>query len=76
MNDLKQQLAPGWSAVNVAITVLLVLISWPLALLYVAYILWGQKVDLDLSRPETLVAFGRRIATAFKAGIDSFSKGP
>jgi len=29
MNDLKQQLAPGWSAVNVAITVLLVLSKGP-----------------------------------------------
>jgi len=75
MNDLKQQLAPGWSTVNIAITVVLFLVSWPLAVIFVAYVLWGQKVGLDLSRPETLVTFWHRIATAFKAGIDSFKKG-
>ena len=75
MNDIKQQLAPGWSTVNVVITIVLFLISWPLAALFVAYILWGNKVGLDLSRPETITAFGGRIATAFKAGIDTFKKG-
>jgi len=75
MNDLKQQLAPGWSTVNIAITVVLFFVSWPLAAIFVAYVLWGQKVDLDLSKPETVATFGRRIATAFKAGIDSFTKG-
>ena len=75
MNDLKQQLAPGWSTVNIVITVVLFLISWPLGLIYGAYVLWGQKVGLDLSQPETLTVFGRRVANAFKAGIDTFSKG-
>jgi len=74
MNDIKQQLAPGWSTVNVVIAIMLFLISWPLAALFVAYILWGGKVGLDLSRPETISAFGVRIATAFKAGIDTFKK--
>jgi hypothetical protein len=74
MNDFKQQLAPGWSGVNIGIVVILSLISWPFALVMVAYILWGQKVGLDLGKPETLATFGRRIATAFKAGIDAFSK--
>lgn len=75
MDDLKQQLAPGWSTVNIVILVLLFMFSWVLALIYLAYVLAGQKVNLDLSRPETLTAFGRRVSTAFKAGFDSFSKG-
>lgn len=75
MNDLKQQLAPGWSTVNIVITVLLFMFSWPFALVFLAYVLWGHKVNLDLSRPETITAFGRRLSAAFKAGIDSFSKG-
>ena len=74
MNDLKQQLAPGWSTVNIIIVVVLFTLSWPLALIYLAYVLWGQKVRLDLSKPETVATFGRRVASAFKAGIDSFTK--
>ena len=76
MNDFKQQLAPSWSAVNLVITAVLFLIGWwPLSLIMIAYILWGSKVGLDLSRPETVRAFIRRISVAVKAGLDSFSKG-
>ena len=75
MNDIKQQLAPSWSTVNIILTVVLILLSWPLAALFVAYVLWGNKVGLDLSRPETISAFGKRVVTAFKAGIDAFNKG-
>ena len=75
MDDLKKQLAPGWSTVNIVILVVLFMFSWALALIYLAYVLWGQKVNLDLSHPETIAAFGKRVSTAFKAGIDSFSKG-
>ena len=74
MNDIKQQLAPGWSTVNIVISVLLVLISWPIALLFVAYVLWGNKVGLDLGRPETLKTFWKRIKVSFKAAVDAFSK--
>ena len=75
MDDLKQQLAPGWSTVNIVILVLLFMFSWVIGLIFLAYVLGGHKVNLDLSRPETITAFGRRVSTAFKAGIDSFSKG-
>ena len=75
MNDIKQQLAPSWSTVNIVISVVLLYLAWPLALLFVAYVLWGSKVGLDLGRPETLKAFGRRLSNAFKAGIEEFSKG-
>jgi hypothetical protein len=76
MNDFKQQLAPGWSAVNIGLTVILFLIGWPLGLLMLAYIIWGQRLGLDLGRPETLAVFWKRIAAAFRAGLDSFSKHP
>lgn len=76
MNDFKQQLAPGWSAVNLVITALLFMMGlWPLSLIMIAYIVWGSKVGLDLSRPQTVSAFIRRISVAVKAGLDSFSKG-
>ncbi|MDB4222705.1 DUF2852 domain-containing protein [Granulosicoccus sp.] len=74
MHDIKQQLAPSWSTVNIIIAVVLVIMSWPVALIFIAYILWGGKVGLDLGRPETLKVFGRRISKAFRAGIDAFSK--
>lgn len=73
MNDLKQQLAPGWSAVNIAIVVILVLINlWPIALLMLAYIIWGRTVGLDLRQPSTLGTFGKRIGIAWRAAIDTF----
>ena len=75
MNDIKQQLAPGWSTVNVVISVLLMIMSWPLALVFVAYVLWGSKIGLDLSRPETIKTFGKRLSNAFRAAVESFSKG-
>lgn len=74
MNDLKQQLAPGWSTVNLVVAVVLFLIAWPLGLLMIAYIIWGSKLGLDLSNPQTFAVFGKRLATAWRAAVDSFSK--
>ena len=75
MNDLRAQLAPGWSGVNVALTVLLFLMAWPLGLLMVAYIVWGRQLGLDLSRPETLSLFGGRVRDAWRAGSASWGQG-
>lgn len=72
MNDLRAQLAPGWSGVNVAITVVLFLMAWPLAIVMIAYIVWGDRLGLNLARPETLSAFGGRIAHAWRAGSASW----
>ncbi|ASJ75467.1 DUF2852 domain-containing protein [Granulosicoccus antarcticus] len=75
MHDIKQQLAPGWSGVNIGLIVLLFMFTaWPLALVMIAYVVWGEKLGLNLGRPETLSVFGRRVSTAFKAGLDSFSR--
>lgn len=76
MNDFKQQLAPGWSPVNIGLTVVLFWMAWPLGLLMVAYIIWGHKLRLDLSHPETISAFGARLAAAFRAGVDTFTRHP
>lgn len=73
MNDLQQQLAPSWSIVNIVICVVLFVISWPLALIMVAYIVWGKKLGLDLSQPRTIGAFAKRIGSAWRAAVDSFS---
>jgi len=72
VNDFKQQLAPGWSPVNIGITVVLYLLAWPFALLMVAYIIWGNKAGLDLSQPATLGVFVRRIGVSWKAAVDAF----
>ena len=77
MHDIKLQLAPSWSAVNIGIIVVLFLLGlWPLSLLMAAYVVWGGKLGLNLARPETLSVFARRVAAAFKAGMDSFSRHP
>lgn len=73
MSDLKQQLVPNWTPVNIGIIIVLMLLSlWPLSLLMVAYIVFGQKVGLDLSRPATLRTFGRRIGQAWRAAVNAF----
>ena len=61
MNDLRTQLSPGWTGVNIAITVVLFMLAWPLGLLMIGYILWGRRLGLDFARPETVSAFGRRL---------------
>lgn len=73
MNELKQQLAPGWSPVNIGVCVILFMVAWPLALLMLAYIIWGNRFDLDLSRPQTLGHFAKRLGVAWRAALDSFS---
>ena len=75
MNDLRSQLAPGWSGVNIALTVVLFFVAWPLALVMIAYIVWGRGLGIDLSRPETLSGFGRRLGRAWQAGKASWSDG-
>ena len=73
MNELKQQLTPSWSAVNIAIVVVLFIIDlWPFALLMLAYIIWGQKAGLDLSRPATFGIFAKRLGIAWRAAIQTF----
>ena len=75
MQDLKQQLAPSWSPVNIGVTVVLFLMgAWPLGLLMIAYIVWGTRLGLDLGTPQTLSVFAQRITTAAKVAKDSFSK--
>jgi hypothetical protein len=74
MTDFRAQLAPGWSAVNIGLLVLLFILAWPLALVMVTYIVWGKQLNLDLGQPETLSAFGRRIATAWRAAVESWNQ--
>lgn len=50
---IKSQLAPGLSPVNILIAAVLLLISWPLALLMAAYIFKGSAIGLDLRYPST-----------------------
>ncbi len=73
MNDFKQQLAPGWSAVNIGIVVLLLVLSvWPFAVAMVAYIVWGKSLGLNLAQPHTLGVFAKRLGMAWRAAIDAF----
>ena len=66
MSDLRSQLAPGWSSVNIGITIVLFLLAWPLAMIMIAYIIWGRQLNLDFSRPETISAFSGRIGNAIQ----------
>ena len=68
MNDLKPQLAPGWSGVNIALLIVSFLVFKPFGLLMLAYILVGGRFGLHLGHPETFVALWGRITEGFKAG--------
>lgn len=68
MNDLKSQLKPGWSPVNIGLLVVLFFVFKLLALLMLGYIVFGAKLGLDLTRPETFKSLWQRISEAWKAG--------
>jgi len=72
MKDLRAQLSPGWSPVNIGLTVLLFFVAWPLGLLMIAYVVWGKGLGLDFARPETLSAFWGRFRRAWQAAKASF----
>lgn len=72
MNDLRAQLSPGWSPVNIGLTVILLFIFWPLAALMVAYVIWGKRLGLDLSKPGSVGAFGGRLKRAWRAAKAAF----
>lgn len=67
MNDLKSQLLPGWSPLNIGLLVLFFFIFKLFALLMLGYILFGDRLGLDLGRPETFKALWGRVSDAWKA---------
>ena len=74
MQDLQKQLAPGWSTVNIALMVIMFVLAWPLGLLMLAYILTGDRLDIDFSRPQTLSIFVRRVRRSFRRGLDAWDE--
>ncbi len=68
MNDLKSQLLPGWSPLNIGILVVLFFVFKLLALLMLGYIIFGARLGLDLRRPDTFRSLWTRISDAWKAG--------
>ncbi len=71
--NLRSQLAPGWSGVNIALVVILMIVMMPLGLLMIAYILFGESLGLDLGRPETFTSAFERIGRAINAGVAEFN---
>ena len=69
--DLRANLAPGWSGVNIALMVVLFMFFWPFGLAMVAYILLGEQMGLDLGRPHTFKHLGTKLTTAARAAINS-----
>lgn len=67
MNDIKSQLLPGWSPVNIGLLIVLFFVFKLAALLMLGYILFGARLGLDLSRPETFKALWGRVSQAWKA---------
>ncbi len=67
MNDFKSQLLPGWSPVNIGLLALLLIFFKLGALLMLGYIMFGARLGLDLTRPETFKALWGRVSDAWKA---------
>lgn len=72
MTDIRSQLAPGWSGVNIALVVVGFLIGWPLGILMLVYIVFGEQLNINLADPTSLRAFGSRIALAWQAACTSW----
>lgn len=72
-NELLTQLSPGWSAVNIALMVVLFMMFWPLGLLMVGYIVWGRSLGLNLRQPETFLRAGSKFLQAFRVGVQSLN---
>lgn len=74
LDNIRSQLAPGWTMVNIVLLVVLFFLAWPLGLLMIAYILGGHSLGVNLGQPETFsVAFGR-MANAVRAGVAEFNR--
>ena len=72
-NELLTQLSPGWSGVNIALMVVLLMVFWPFGLLMVGYIVWGRSLGLNLRQPETFVRAGSKLSQAFRVGFQSLN---
>lgn len=72
-DNIRSQLAPGWSGVNIAIMVVALIFMFPLGILMIGYILLGDSLGVDLGRPETFTRLFQRIGRAFDAGMAEFN---
>ncbi|PID61662.1 MAG: hypothetical protein CSB44_06420 [Gammaproteobacteria bacterium] len=73
MNNLSTQLGPEWTPVNIAIMVLLFLFGfWPLSAAMIAYVIWGDRIGLDLRRPASFSTLVDRLAAAFRGAKAGF----
>lgn len=71
--EIRSQMRPGWSPVNIIIMVLLFWIFWPFGLAMVAYIVWGDRIGLDFSQPNSFRGFAGRLKQGLSAAIDGFN---
>lgn len=72
-NALKAQLTPGWSPVNIVLTILAFLWFWPIGLLMLAYILKGADFGLNLGQPSSFMPFFRDIGDSLREVTDKFT---
>lgn len=72
-NAIRAQMVPGWSGVNIAITVVAFLLFWPLGLLMIAYILKGADFGLNLGRPSSFLPFFRDIGDFLRETTQKFT---
>lgn len=71
-SDIRSQLAPSWTPVNIGILVVLFLISTLLGLIWLGYILGGRHLGLDFSQSDSIKQTGQKIKRSFRAAIASF----
>jgi len=71
--NLRSQLSPGWSPVNIGAVVILTWIFIPFGLAMIAYVLWGDRVGLDFSQPGSIRQFVTRLKNGFRGAVQGFN---
>jgi len=75
-DELRAQLSPGWSPVNIALVVILTWLFLPFGLAMIAYILWGDRVGLDFSQPGAFGRLAQKLKQALRGAVEGFSGNP
>lgn len=72
LSEIRAQLAPSWTPVNIGILVVFFLISTFLGILWLGYILGGRYIGLDLSQSGSVQSTFEKAKRSGKAAMASF----
>ena len=71
--EIRSQLAPKISPVNIGLTLILLYFAWPLGLLMLGYMFKGRAIGLDLRQPATYLPAFTNLIDAGKSAIEKLT---